>query len=245
MEELQGLMGLTPFNKSKQDAKNLENTQIASNELLIESWIQYLHVCDDDALLNEFHEQWVRHGSLNFILNFAVPLLKRVGRGWEREELTISHEHFVSECMVSFLTEKWRQMNLRKKGPLVLITTLPGESYNLGILMCAVVTSATNSKVIYLGIDNPLEEIIDGTEKYKPEVIALSISHKFDYVSAEILIKKLRKEINSNTYMVTGGKGSPWKIPGISYIPDFSNYYDFLVNYVQPKIYQVKGKVNV
>ena len=245
MEELQGLMGLTSFNKSKQDAKSLENNQIASNELLVESWIQYLHICDDNALINGFHEQWGRHGALNFILNFAVPLLERIGKGWETEELSISHEHFASECMVSFLTEKWRQMNIRKKGPLVLITTLPGEPYNLGILMCAVITSATNSKVIYLGTDNPVEEIIDGSEKYKPEVLAMSISHKFDYVSAEILLKKIRKEINSNTSIVTGGKGSPWKIHGVSYTPDFNNYYDFLVNLEQSKNEQVKGKENV
>ena len=68
----------------------------------------------------------------------------------------------------------------------------------------------------------------------------MSISHKFDYVSAEILLKKIRKEINSNTSIVTGGKGSPWKISGISYIPDFNNYYDFLVNLEQSKNEQIK-----
>ena len=52
------------------------------------------------------------------------------------------------------------QLNIRKKGPLVLITTLPGDSYNLGILMCALVTSITNLKVVYLGIGTPINEII-------------------------------------------------------------------------------------
>jgi len=233
MEELQGLMGLTPFIESEPNTKKVKQDQVASNEMLIESWIKCIHEGNDDALLNGFHERWGRHGALNFILNYAVPLLERVGRGWESEELNISQEHFASECMVSFLSEKWRQMNIRKTGPVVLITTLPGEPYSLGILMCAVVTSVTNSKVIYLGIDNPIEEIIAATKNFKPEIITMSISHTFDYVSAEFLLKKIRNKINSKTSIVTGGKGSPGNIPGVSYIPSFEKYYDFLVNFDQ------------
>ena len=108
-------------------------------------------------------------------MNFATPLLERIGKGWETGELTISHEHFASECLVSFLSEKWRHLNVRKTGPLILITTLPGEGYTLGILMCAVVTCATNAKVIYMGGDSPLDEIIDMADKYKPEIITMSV----------------------------------------------------------------------
>ena len=241
MEELQGLMGLAPFTKAKVDTQAIEQDQLASNKMVIESWIQLIHVCNDDALLQGFHEQWGRHGALNFILNFAAPLLERVGKGWETEELTISHEHFASECLVSFLSEKWRQMNIRKTGPVVLITTLPGEGYTLGILMCAVVTCATSSKVIYLGMDNPMDEIVDASEKYKPEIIAMSISHKFDFTSSEKLLVNLRNKVDRKTSMVTGGKGSPCNIPGVSYFNSFDKYYDYLIKLDQSE----KIKMNV
>ena len=105
--------------------------------------------------------------------------------------------------------------------------------------MCAVATSATNSKVIYLGANNPIEDIIAAAEIYKPEIITLSISHEFDPTTAENLLFKIRSELDSKTSMVTGGKGSPSNIPGISYIPSFDKYYDFLSNFNQP----VKAKV--
>ena len=124
-------------------------------------------------------------------------------------------------------------MNIRKTGPVVLITTLPGEGYTLGILMCAVVTCATNSKVIYLGMDNPIEEIVDASEKYKPKVIAMSISHKFDFTSSEKLLVNLRSKIDQNVLMVTGGKGSPCNVPGVSYFNTFDKYYDYLTNFNQ------------
>ena len=124
----------------------------------------------------------------------------------ELDELTISHEHFATECLVGFFTEKWRQLNIRKKGPLVLITTLPGDSYNIGILMCALVTSITNLKVVYLGIGTPINEIIRAAKKYKPKVIALSISHSMSSEFAEDCLFKIRGDVDKNTLIITEEK---------------------------------------
>jgi methanogenic corrinoid protein MtbC1 len=194
MEELQGLMGLAPFTQPKPDSDSKKQDKLSSDKTVIEGWAQLIHAGKDDELLSGFHEQFGRHGALDFICDFAVPLLERIGNGWETGELSITHEHFASECLVSFLNEKWRQMNVRKTGPRVLITTLPGEGYSLGILMCAVITSTTNSKIMYLGVDNPIDEIVDASEKYNPELIAMSISHKFDNVTSEKLLIQLRKK---------------------------------------------------
>jgi len=229
MEELQGLMGLAAFSQPKPDSESRKQDKLSSDKTVIEGWAQLIHAGKDDELLSGFHEQFGRHGALDFICDFAVPLLERIGNGWETGELSITHEHFASECLVSFLNEKWRQMNVRKTGPRVLITTLPGEGYSLGILMCAVITSTTNSKIMYLGVDNPIDEIVDASEKYNPELIAMSISHKFDNVTSEKLLIQLRKKIDADIPIVTGGKGSPCNIEGVSYISSFEKYYNFLI----------------
>ena len=234
MKELQGLLGLASFKEEDQNNSFSEQDQFERNKILMESWIKMIATFNDDDLLHGFHDQWGRHGPLNFILNFATPLLERIGKGWETGELTISHEHFFSECLVSFLSEKWRQLNIRKTGHLVLITTLPRETYTLGILMCAVVTCATNAKVIYMGSDSPLEEIIDMADKYKPEIITMSISHKFDFITSEKQLVNLRKKIDKKISLITGGNGSPKNISGVLNIPCFDKYYDFLLNFEQP-----------
>ena len=130
--------------------------------------------------------------------------------------------------MVGFFTEKWRQLNIRKKGPLVLITTLPGDSYNLGILMCALVTSITNLKVVYLGIGTPINEIIRSAKKDNPKVIALSISHSMSSEFAEDCLFKIRGDVDKNSLIITGGKGSPCNMPGVSCLPNFKKYYEFI-----------------
>ena len=235
MEELQGLMGLAPFTQPKPDSDSKKQDKLSSDKTVIEGWAQLIHAGKDDELLSGFHEQFGRHGALDFICDFAVPLLERIGNGWETGELSITHEHFASECLVSFLNEKWRQMNVRKTGPRVLITTLPGEGYSLGILMCAVITSTTNSKIMYLGVDNPIDEIVDASEKYNPELIAMSISHKFDNVTSEKLLIQLRKKIDADIPIITGGKGSPCNIERVSYISSFEKYYNFLVKINQTR----------
>jgi MerR family transcriptional regulator, light-induced transcriptional regulator len=228
MEELQGLMGFATFNGPKSDPESKKQDKLASDKTVVEGWVQLIHAGKDDELLNGFHEKLGRHGALGFICDFAVPLLERIGKGWESGELSITHEHFASECLVSFLSEKWRQMNVRKTGPNVIITTLPGEGYSLGILMCSLITSVTNSKIMYLGIDNPIEEIVDASEKYNPELITISISHKFDSVTSEKLLIQLREKIDKHISIVTGGRGCPSNIEGIEYIASFEKYYNFL-----------------
>jgi MerR family transcriptional regulator, light-induced transcriptional regulator len=230
MEELQGLMGFATFNGPKSGPESKKQGKIASDKTVVEAWVQLIHAGKDDALLSGFHEQFGRHGALNFICDFAVPLLERIGNGWETGELSITHEHFASECLVSFLSEKWRQMNVRKTGPIVIITTLPGEGYSLGILMCSLITSVTNSKIMYLGVDNPIEEIVDASDKYNPELITISISHKFDSVTSEKLLIQLREKIDKHITIVTGGKGSPCNIEGVTYIASLQKYYNFLIN---------------
>jgi methanogenic corrinoid protein MtbC1 len=73
---------------------------------------------------------------------------------------------------------------------------------SLGILMCAVITSITNSKIMCLGVDSPIDEIVDASKKYNPELIAMSISYKIDSVTSGKLLSQLKKnkQRHSNSY---------------------------------------------
>jgi MerR family transcriptional regulator, light-induced transcriptional regulator len=229
LEQLHSLMGLQPFIGASSTLDVSENKKILLKNTIIESWLQYVGTYDDDNLLHSFHSEWGKSGGLTFILDYVVPFLENIGNAWEKKELTIAHEHFAVECLIGFISEKWRQMNVRKNGPKILITTLPSEPYSLGSLMCAVVTSVTNSKAFYLGPDMPLDEIIKTTNNYNPQVVAISISHSMSTEFSEDCLFKLRGAINKKTKVVTGGMGSPCNIPGVMPLSDFKKYYEFLV----------------
>ena len=231
LEQLHSLMGTKQIVESTSSLKSSKNFELLIKEELIDVWVKYVRECDDDKLLYDFHEEWGRRGGLSFITNYAIPFLARIGSEWQDSNIKISNEHFATECLVGFISEKWRQTNVRKKGVKILVTTLPGEPYNLGALMCAVVTSITDSKVIYLGIDTPVEEIVSVSKTYNPKIIALSISHAMKTSFSEDCLFKLRNDTNKETLIITGGKGSPCNIPGVSNILDFKMYYNFLVKF--------------
>ena len=227
LEELHGLIGLKPLMDStaKPDQEN------SSNELLVERWIRIIHGFEDDSLLQGFHEQWNKSGPLNFIVDFMVPLIERVGKGWELGELTISQEHFATECMISFLSSKWRLLNNRKEGWTILMATLPAETHNLGLLMSAVVASLSGAKIIYLGLDTPLQEIISTANKFEPELLCFSISCHHDMLKTEERLLGLRRELKKKVTIISGGKGTPPNLPGVYKIENFNTFNKWLVEF--------------
>jgi len=196
--------------------------------MLVEAWIKKIHDFDDDGLLQGFHDQWNRVGPLNFIVESAVPLIERIGTGWVEGEISISKEHFATECINSFLIRKWRQLNIEKNGWTVMMATLPGEVHSLGLLMSAVVASLSNAKVIYFGLDTPLEDLIATSNKFKPELLCLSISCNQKPLETEDCLFKLKDELNDKTKIISGGKGTPESFPGISKVEDFQKFNDWL-----------------
>ena len=229
LEELHGLMGLKPL--MDPNPKSIQENENSSNELLIERWIKGVHEYDDDCLIQGFHQQWNKSGPLKFIIEYMVPLIKRIGKGWEFGELSIPHEHFATECIDSFLTSKWRQLNSRKDGWNLLMATLPGETHNLGLLMSAVVASLSGAKIIYLGLDTPLEDIISTANNFEPKLLCLSISSGKKSLDTEDCLLKIKNELNKNVTLISGGKGTPDNLPGITKIEGFNNFNHWLENF--------------
>lgn len=235
LEELQALLGVGPGRASRvspagrEDAASLS----ATRGLVLEKWVQAVHHYDEDSLTQSLHEEWGRHGPLVFVFDYAVPLLKRIGDGWATGELTVSHEHFVSERLSDFLAAKWRTLNDRKEGPAVVLTTLPGETHRLGLLMCAVITSLTKLKIVYLGVNTPIQDILNVVRKCNARMLGISISVCMPTEEADEMLSRLKKGLPKEVTLVTGGAGAPAYSSGIQHFREFSEYYDWLLEFNQ------------
>lgn len=230
LEELQGLLGLKEFIETGSSVSSTGEKDSSSTEMTLERWVKSIHEYDDDFLIHEFHQHWNRVGPLKFIVDFASPLIERVGIGWEQGELSVSQEHFATECLTSFLTNKWRQLNKRKNEWTILMATLPGETHNLGLLMSSVVASLTHAKIIYLGLNNPVESLIKTAKNHKPQIICLSISWLFieKPLDTENYLIRIKEELGNDTKIICGGKGAPDNLPGIVKIKDFIRFNNWL-----------------
>lgn len=235
LEELQALLGIGPGRASRVSPAGAEDAASvsATRKLVLEKWMEAVHHYDEDSFTQGLHEEWGRHGAMTFVFDYAAPFLKRIGDGWSSGELNVSQEHFASERLSDFLADKWRTLNDRKEGPPVVLTTLPGETHRLGLLMCAVITSLTRLKIVYLGTDTPIDDILNVVRQCGARMLGISISTCMPPEEADEGLYRLRQGLSKNVILVAGGAGAPAYSSGIKRIPDFSVYYDWLLEFTQ------------
>ncbi len=230
LEELQNLLGLNiPLaQESRNSEASFDLASDASRETVLERWIEAVHQYDEECLEQGFHEEWGRHGPLNFVLGYAGPFMQRVGEGWTTGELTIGQEHFASERLSDFLSGKWRSLNRRKTGPTVVLSTLPGESHRLGLLMCAAVTSLTDFKIVYLGNNLPVGDILSTVKKCEAKILAVSVSCSMSRAESENLLTQIQQGLGKDVTLIAGGAGVPRTLEGLPTFSNFSDYYNWL-----------------
>ncbi len=231
LEELQSLLGLNMTLNSRSSALGKQDPEgmVQAEQVMIQKWIEAVHKYDDQVLSQGFHELWGKHGPLKFVTKFAIPFIQQVGLSWETGELNVSQEHFGSERLSDFLSTKWRQLNDRKDGKSIILTTLPEEPHRIGIQMCAVVTAITKFKVIYLGPDTPIPDMVSAVKASKAKILSISVSSSMSIFPIEENLYRIRSSLPKEVLIAVGGEGAPRNIAGLNCFEDFSRYHQWLL----------------
>lgn len=203
---------------------------LASDQMLIEQWIEGVHNYCNQILDNGFYTEWARRGPLNFVSDCAAPFIQKIGHGWECGELSISQEHFATTRLSDFLGSMWRQINERSQGDISVLATLPGESHSLGLQMCAVATAITGRRVIYLGSNTPCQEIITSTLNCQAKMLCISVSSSYKKPEAERALEKIRTHLPPSIQLYAGGAGAPGNVHGVIHANNLMDYF----NHLQP-----------
>ncbi len=97
--------------------------------------------------------------------------------------------------------------------------------------MSAVVARLSGAKIFYLGLNTPLEDIISTANNFEPKLLCLSVSCGKKLLDTEDCLLKIKNELNKNVTLISGGKGTPDNLPGITKIEDFNNFNHWLENF--------------
>jgi methanogenic corrinoid protein MtbC1 len=170
---------------------------------------------DRESLMGELRASWARLGPLRFLQECAGPLMVEIGRGWERGALGVRHEHFASACMADVLREVREPFDRRARGPRVAAAMLPGDSHEGGLLMACTLMAWRDYRVVYLGANLPIEEIVAAARSAGVEVTAVSVSLALPRAAAARAIARLRRELPSRMPLWVGGAGAPPAIKGV------------------------------
>ena len=187
-----------------------------------------LHAGGNDLrqqLQTSFREMGIRQ-SLN---ELVIPLLARIGQAWAEQTIDIHQEHILSEALEDVLRSTRMQLPVGKEtddGADLLLATLPGERHGLGLQLLALVASLEGSAPLILGVDLPLEEILQVSRQHPDAAVALSVSSAADVTTLTRQLQALRSILPRETKLLAGGAGMTRR-PAIAGILSFQDLPSF------------------
>lgn len=106
-----------------------------------------------------------------------LPLLEQLGEEWDKLDDGIAREHFFSAYLRNKIGARFSHEISRVQGPALLLSCLPGESHELGLILFGLTATARNYRVLYFGADLPISQIMPVASRVGPLAVVLSGSY--------------------------------------------------------------------
>jgi len=164
---------------------------------------------DLEQLMRELDAGWVRLGPVRFLEEMAGAFMVEVGRAWQAGTLDVRHEHFASGCLADFLRTAREPYERRARGPRVVAAMLPGEEHQGGLLIVATLLALRGYRVIYLGPNTPIDQVVAAARTSGAEAVAISVSSATPRARSAKAIAALRKALPFRVSLWVGGGGAP------------------------------------
>lgn len=138
-----------------------------------------------------------------------IPLMARIGDGWQKGTIRTVHEHLASSVVRSVLGSFLRSNGLPGSAPEIIVTTPAGQLHEFGALIASATALSTGWKVTYLGPNLPAEEIAAAARQNGARIIALSIIFPPDDPGLIDEIRNIRRMVGDETTILVGGRSAP------------------------------------
>lgn len=155
-----------------------------------------------------FLENYRALGPERFLAEFLEPALVSVGREWAYGRIYVRHEHFFSELIEDFLRARRLALRIKRRGPLVLLTTLEGERHGIGLHIAALLFALAGARTRVLGLETPIEEIARAAKELRADGVAVSVSIANGGVATDRLLSQLREQLPAQVRLLAGGRGA-------------------------------------
>jgi DNA-binding transcriptional MerR regulator len=129
-----------------------------------ESLFQALARTDESTSHATLSEAFALYSVDDVCAHLIYPVMKRIGDGWQRGEVSVADEHFASSFFTGrlnalFQAQPCNQSSLQAAP--VLIGCAPGEQHEMGALMLALLLRRHGHGVRYVGANVPTREWVN------------------------------------------------------------------------------------
>ncbi|HYR69136.1 MAG TPA: hypothetical protein VER77_04590, partial [Candidatus Dormibacteraeota bacterium] len=176
---------------------------------------------DRADLERELRARWAELGPVGFLGEAASPFMEALGKECREGRLEVRHEHFASSLLAGLLRELRRPYDDRASGRWVAATTFPGDRHELGLLMASLLCAVRGWRVLYIGVDTPVEQTAALSREAPLSAVVLSISATVPQAYAFALTLDLRRMLPQRIAIWVGGRGASAVAAGVQPFDDF------------------------
>lgn len=169
--------------------------------------LEWIRLHDSGRFLLAMQQRLARQGLQAFVLDSVAPLGELVGEAWARGELQVFEEHLFSEMTQRVLRQAIAGLSPSSTGPRLLLTSVPGESHCLGLLMLEALCTLEGANCVPLGLETPLQDIVLAAEAHRVDIVALSFSAAFPARQVAPALQQLRAALPPAYAVWVGGQG--------------------------------------
>jgi MerR family transcriptional regulator, light-induced transcriptional regulator len=160
----------------------------------------------DAALYSERH----RRGAWHEVATLLGAVLEELGNRWERNELSVVHEHLASVHLTRSLARVSETLPTRRGGPRALLLTPEGEGHTLGLSLVELVIRECGWASIYAGSMVPTANALRYLASGGVDALLVSASVHSSPAALELVAEELSSGCASaHVPLVVGGRG-PW-----------------------------------
>lgn len=108
------------------------------------------------------------------VINIIGPVLVDIGYMWEKNEITIAHEHYACQYLRTRIGMIVNNLQIDPFMPKVVAVCGPSERHELGLLMFTLYLRKKGYEVIYLGTGIPTEDLKAVVKEASPKYLFMS-----------------------------------------------------------------------
>jgi methanogenic corrinoid protein MtbC1 len=143
----------------------------------------------------------------DFYTYVFTPVLREAGRLWQRDEISVADEHFITQITLTLINQLYLYFpDVPKKGHRLVAACVTGELHDLGIKMVSDFFEMEGWETFMLGANTPRDSIVEAIRTQKADLVALSASHPMLVGELEGIITTIRSEKDlSHVKILVGG----------------------------------------
>jgi methanogenic corrinoid protein MtbC1 len=135
---------------------------------------------DPRVMARELDEVFARADADTFLDDWLMPALRQLGLAWQRGEVSVAGEHFVSASLQRRLAAVLDGVPGTDDAPRVLVGLARGSRHELGVLAFAIALARAGAEVVYVGGDLPPDSWVVAATTQRPDAVVIGVPSAVD-----------------------------------------------------------------